>query len=86
MTDVGTRSSRSACSDVITRSPSMSRPGSDFEYEPEARTTCFPVYVVSATVTCFGPVRRPAPSMTVMPRDLISPASPLNRRETTPSL
>ena len=30
ITEAGTRSSRSACSEVMTRSPSMSRPGSVF--------------------------------------------------------
>ena len=33
-----------------------------------------------------GVVSRPAPSITVMPRPLISPVSPLKSRETTPSL
>ena len=33
-----------------------------------------------------GPVSRPAPSITVMPRPLIRPVRPLNSRATTPSL
>ncbi len=85
-TDDGTASSRIACSEVITRSPSMSRPGSERAYEPEASTTCRPVWAVPSTVTSRGPVSRPAPSITVIPRDLIRPPSPLYSRETTPSL
>ena len=38
------------------------------------------------TVTSCGPVSRPSPSMTVMPRPLISPVRPLKSRETTLSL
>ena len=41
---------------------------------------------VAPTVTWRGPVIRPWPSMTVMPRDLIRPARPLKSRPTTPSL
>ena len=40
-TDDGTLSSFSACSLVMIRSPSISRPGSDREYDPVARTSAF---------------------------------------------
>ena len=42
-TEPGTRSSCSACSLAITRSPSMVRPGRVREYEPVARITSVPV-------------------------------------------
>lgn len=47
-------------------SPSTSVPGRVRLYEPVARTTERPVEAVPSTVTSRGPVRRPAPSMTVM--------------------
>ena len=86
MTDSGTRSSRSAWSEVRMRSPSTSIPGSDLGYEPVARTTLRAEYAVPSTVTSPGPVIRPAPSMTVTPREPTSPVRPLCSRETTPSL
>ena len=45
-----------------------------------------PVYAVSPTVTSRGPVRRPSPSIRVMPRALRRPDRPLKRRLTTASL
>jgi hypothetical protein len=42
-TDAGTRSSSSAWSLVITRSPSIFRPGRERGYDPVASTTCLPV-------------------------------------------
>ena len=41
--DSGTRSMVNACSLAITRWPSSSRPGSEREYEPDARMTLRPV-------------------------------------------
>ena len=43
MTDDGTRSSRSASSELITRTPSSARPGSDLGTDPVASTTWSPV-------------------------------------------
>ena len=60
--EAGTRSSVSACSLVITRSPSISRPGSVFAYEPVARMTLRPVYRLPSTSTVFGPTSLPAPA------------------------
>ncbi len=42
-TDEGTRSSRRASSEVMTRTPSSVRPGSDLGTEPVASTTWSPV-------------------------------------------
>ena len=69
-------SSASACSEVMTRPP-ISRPGSEREYEPVARTMFLPVTVMSPTWTVVGEVRRPSPSMVVMPRALMRPCRPL---------
>ena len=43
ITDDGTRSSCSASSEVMTRTPSSARPGSDLGTEPVASTTWSPV-------------------------------------------
>src|SRR5690349_11544541 len=48
--------------------------------------TFLPVYVVPPTSTVVGEVSRPSPSITVIPRALSWPCSPLNSRSTTPSL
>ena len=53
-TEAGTRSSSSAWSLVMTRSPSISRPGRLRDYEPVASTTCAPVYAWSPTWTVVG--------------------------------
>ena len=81
MAEPGTRSRRSASSDVSTWVPSISMPGSSRGAEPVASTTLRPVSVTvpsaPSTVTCFGPVSVPRPSTTRMPRLLIRPVRPL---------
>ncbi len=73
----GTNGNSSACSEVMTRPP-ISRPGRLREYEPVARTTFLPVTVMSPTCTVVGEVRRPSPSIVVMPRALMSPCRPFH--------
>jgi hypothetical protein len=76
-TDVGTRSSLSAWSLVITWLPSMSSPGRLFAYDPVARTTCLPSYRWPSTSTAVGLTSRPIPSMKVIFRLLTRPCRPL---------
>src|SRR6478735_7448058 len=81
----GTHSRLSAWVEVMTR-PSISRPGSDREYEPVARMTSLPMNRSFPTTTLFGPTNLPTPSTTWMPRDLTRPCRPLYRRVMMPSL
>ncbi len=59
--EAGTRSRVSAWSLVITRSPSICRPGSERGSEPEASTTCAPSYTASPTATAVGETSLPSP-------------------------
>ena len=61
------------------------RPGKLREYEPVASTTCFPMISSAPTVTVFGAVSLPNPSMTVTPRALRRPCKPLYFLEIMPS-
>ena len=76
----GSFSSSSACSLASTRVPSISRPGRDFEYDPEASTRWRPSYRTPETSTVRGPTSTPRPSMTVMPWLDTSPCSPWAKR------
>ena len=81
ITEAGTRSSRSASSEVMIRVAVDVEAGQGLGVGAAGEH-----HVVGGvrrrrpTVTSRGPVSRPAPSMTVMPRPLISPVSPLNSR------
>ncbi len=61
--EAGTWSSRSAWSEVITRVPSISSPGSERGTEPVASTTCLPVYRTPAASTVVAEESRPSASM-----------------------
>ncbi len=85
-TEAGTRSSRSASLESITRSWSISSPGSDMGCDPVASRTCRPSMVRSPTCTVVGEVSRPSPATTSICRDFTSPCRPLYSRLTTLSL
>src|ERR1700722_3499667 len=82
-TEAGTRSSFRAWSLVMTRSPSMSRPGRLRDSEPVASTTCAPSTTRSPTWTWVGEMSLPSPSMTSMWRLATSPVRPFHRRGAT---
>ncbi len=86
ITEPGTRSSRSASSEVITRSPSMSSPGRLRGTDPVASTTCEPSYTVSPTLTWVGDTSTPEPSIVSIFRLAIVDCRPFHSRSTTPSL
>ena len=85
-TEAGTWSRVRAWSLVITRWPSMARPGRLRDSEPVASTTWAPSYTVSPTCTEVGDTSRPSPWMMSIFRDLIRPSRPFHSRVTTLSL